>query len=59
VSQITEVPAIRSFTELVAGMTRLKSVLILFAALALSVSFALPAEDMPETGYVEAAVGRS
>jgi type IV secretory pathway protease TraF len=34
-------------------MTQSRSVLVLLAALVLSVSFAVPAEDVPETAYDE------
>ena len=34
-------------------MTKLRSVLVLLFALVLSVSFAVPAEDVPETAYDE------
>lgn len=34
-------------------MTWLRSMLVLFVALVLSVSFAVPAEDVPETAYDE------
>lgn len=34
-------------------MTKLRSVLVLLAAFVVSVSFALPAEDVPETAYDE------
>jgi hypothetical protein len=36
-----------------ARMRKLRSVLVLLAALALSLSFAIPAEDVPETPYDE------
>jgi hypothetical protein len=38
---------------LVARMTELRSLLVWFAVLVLSVSFAVPAEDVPETAYDE------